>query len=283
VARLTATEVASAGGDPADGDNRRLSQDVRLSYGKVKLLIMSHSERVTTTRSRESLCRWAYVHGVSTRKVDDLVKALGGAGGVSKSEVSRICAELDGDLEAFRTRALEGEFPYVFADATCVKARVRGRVVSRAVVVATGVRADGTREVLGIDIGDSEAGAFWTAFFRSLRARGLSGVALVISDHHAGLKAAIAAVFVGASWQRCRVHFVRNALAQVPRGSNEMVAAAIRTIFAQPDAAHVRSQLNEIVAMLRVQFPDVAVMLADAADDLLAFTHFPQAHWRDAC
>lgn len=222
----------------------------------------------------------AYVHGVSTRKVDDLVKALGGAAGISKSEVSRICAELDGDLEAFRTRALDGEFPYLFADATYIKARVQGRVVSRAVVVATGVRCDGTREVLGIDIGDSEAGAFWTAFFRSLRARGLSGVQLVISDHHAGLKAAIAAVFIGASWQRCRVHFVRNALARVPKGSTEMVAAAIRTIFAQPDAAHVRSQLNEIVTMLRGQFPDVAVLLADAAEDLLAFSHFPQAHWR---
>jgi transposase-like protein len=222
----------------------------------------------------------AYVHGVSTRKVDDLVKALGAASGISKSEVSRICAELDGDLEAFRTRRLEGEFPYVFADATYVKARVRGRVVSRAVVVATGVRSDGTREVLGIDIGDSEDGAFWTAFFRSLRARGLSGVQLVISDHHLGLKAAIAAVFVGAGWQRCRVHFVRNALARVPKGSTEMVAAAIRTIFAQPDATHVRSQLAEIVGMLRTQFPDVAAMLADAAEDLLAFATFPQAHWR---
>ena len=222
----------------------------------------------------------AYVHGVSTRKVDDLVKALGGASGISKSEVSRICAELDGDLEAFRTRPLEGEFPYVFADATYIKARVRGRVVSRAVVVATGVRSDGTREVLGIDIGDSEAGPFWTAFFRSLRARGLTGVQLVISDHHSGLKAAIEASFIGASWQRCRVHFVRNALARVPRGSTEMVAAAIRTIFAQPDATHVRSQLTEIVGMLRSQFPDVATMLADAAEDLLAFSHFPQAHWR---
>jgi putative transposase len=205
---------------------------------------------------------------------------LGAASGISKSEVSRICAELDADLEAFRTRPLEGEFPYVFADATYIKARVRGRVVSRAVVVATGVKADGTREVLGIDIGDSEAGPFWQAFLRGLRARGLAGVQLVISDHHAGLKAAIEASFIGASWQRCRVHFVRNALARVPRGSTEMVAAAIRTIFAQPDATHVRNQLLEIVGMLRPQFPDVADLLADAAEDLLAFSHFPQAHWR---
>jgi transposase-like protein len=222
----------------------------------------------------------AYVHGVSTRKVDDLVKALGAASGISKSEVSRICAELDGDLEAFRCRPLEGEFPYVFVDATYIKARVRGRVVSRAVVIATGVRADGGREVLGVDIGDSEAGPFWQAFFRSLKARGLAGVQLVISDHHAGLRAAIDASFIGASWQRCRVHFMRNVLARVPKASTEMVAAAIRTIFAQPDAAHVRSQLAEITTMLNGQFPDVAAMLADAAEDLLAFAAFPQAHWR---
>ena len=151
----------------------------------------------------------AWVHGVSTRKVDDLVKALGATSGISKSEVSRICAELDRDLEAFRTRKLEGTFPYVFCDATYVKARVRGRVVSRAVVVATGVSATGDREVLGVEVGDSEDGAFWTSFLRSLRARGLSGVRLVVSDHHLGLKAPIAKIFVGASWQRCRVHFKR--------------------------------------------------------------------------
>jgi len=222
----------------------------------------------------------AWVHGVSTRKVDDLVKALGVDAGISKSEVSRICAELDRDLEAFRTRRLEGEFPYVFCDATYVKARIKGRVVSRAVVIATGITATGDREVLGIDVGDSEDGAFWTAFLRSLRARGLTGVKLVISDHHLGLKAAIAAVFIGASWQRCRVHFMRNVLARVPKASAEMVAAAIRTIFAQPDAAHVRAQLDEVVRMLHPQFPDVALMLEDAADDILAFTAFPIAHWR---
>lgn len=222
----------------------------------------------------------AWVQGVSTRKVDDLVKALGAGSGISKSEVSRICADLDGDLEAFRTRRLDGEFPYVFADATYVKARVKGRVVSRAVVVATGVKATGDREVLGVEVGDSEDGAFWTAFLRSLRARGLSGVQLVISDHHLGLKQAIGSVFIGSAWQRCRVHFMRNALARVPKSSAEMVAASIRTVFAQPDAAHVRSQLGEIAGMLRTQFPDVAAMLIDAAEDLLAFCHFPVAHWR---
>ena len=223
----------------------------------------------------------AWVHGVSTRKVDDLVKALGVASGISKSEVSRICAELDRDLEAFRNRPLDHvEFPYVFADATYVKARVNGRVVSRAVVIAVGVTATGDREVLGVEVGDSEDGAFWTAFFRGLRARGLSGVQLVISDHHLGLKAAIASVFIGSSWQRCRVHFMRNVLARVPKASAEMVAAAVRTVFAQPDAHHVRRQLDEVVHMLSGKFPDVAAMLADAAPDLLAFTEFPQAHWR---
>jgi putative transposase len=223
----------------------------------------------------------AYVHGISTRKVDDLVKALGAASGISKSEVSRICAELDRDLDAFRARPLDhAGFPYVFVDATYLKGRVRGRVVSRAVVIATGVTATGDREVLGIDVGDSEDGAFWTAFLRGLRARGLGGVQLVISDHHLGLKTAIGAVFVGAAWQRCRVHFMRNVLARVPKASAEMVAAAIRTIFAQPDADHVRAQLDEVARMLDSQFPDVAAMLRDATEDLLAFTGFPVAHWR---
>jgi transposase-like protein len=223
----------------------------------------------------------AYVHGISTRKVDDLVKALGAASGISKSEVSRICAELDRDLDAFRARPLDHVgFPYVFVDATYLKGRVRGRVVSRAVVIATGVTATGDREVLGVDVGDSEDGAFWTAFLRGLRARGLGGVQLVISDHHLGLKTAIGAVFVGAGWQRCRVHFMRNVLARVPKASSDMVAAAIRTIFAQPDGGHVRSQLDEVARMLEGKFPDVAEMLRDATEDLLAFTGFPIAHWR---
>jgi len=160
----------------------------------------------------------AYVHGTSTRKVDDLVKALGVDAGISKSEVSRICGELDHEVAAFRSRSLSHiAFPYLFVDATYLKARVDGRVVSRAVVIATGVTADGGREVLGLDVGDSEDGAFWTAFLRSLKARGLRGVQLVISDAHTGLKAAIAAVMAGAGWQRCRVHFLRNVLARVPK------------------------------------------------------------------
>ena len=223
----------------------------------------------------------AYVHGTSTRKVDDLVKALGVDAGISKSEVSRICAELDGEVAAFRSRSLgHTSFPYLFLDATYLKARVDGRVVSRAVVIATGVTADGGREVLGLDVGDSEDGAFWTAFLRSLKARGLLGVQLVVSDAHTGLKQAISAVMAGASWQRCRVHFLRNVLARVPRGSAEMVAAAIRTIFAQPTGAEVIEQLDKVAAMLQPKFPRVAAMLVDAREDLTAFTSFPVAHWR---
>jgi putative transposase len=177
----------------------------------------------------------------STRKVDDLVRALGADTGISKSEVSRICADLDEEVGAFRDRSLaETPFPYVFLDATYCKARVNRRVVSQAVVIATGVAADGHREVLGCAVGDSEDGAFWTAFLRTLKARGLTGTQLVISDAHTGLKQAIVAVLLGAAWQRCRVHFMRNVLAPVPKGNAEMVAAAIRTIFAQPDAEHVR-------------------------------------------
>ena len=160
------------------------------------------------------------------------------------------------------------------------KARVNRRVVSQAVVIATGVAADGHREVLGFAVGDSEDGAFWTAFLRSLKARGLAGTQLVISDAHTGLKQAISAVLIGASWQRCRVHFMRNVLARVPKGNAEMVAAAIRTVFAQPDAEHVHSQLDVIAGMLGRQFPQVEAMLREAAEDLLAFTAFPTAHWK---
>ena len=223
----------------------------------------------------------AYVHGVSTRKVDDLVMALGVGAGISKSEVSRICVQLDEEMNAFRTRPLSHlGFPYLLCDATYVKARVGGRVVSRAVVIATGVAEDASREVLGIAIGDSEDAAFWTEFLQSLRGRGLHGVQLVISDSHLGLKAAIAKVFPGASWQRCRVHFMRNALVKVPKNHQQMVAAMIRTIFAQPDAEHVERQLKEVAATLKHQFPAVSDMLLDAGEDITAFRHFPVSHWQ---
>ncbi|TFD11652.1 IS256 family transposase [Cryobacterium sp. TMT1-2-2] len=221
----------------------------------------------------------AYLHGVSTRKVDDLVKALGADTGISKSEVSRICADLDGEVAAFRDLGETG-YPYVFLDATYCKARVNHRVISQAMVVAIGVASDGRREVLGFDVGDSENEVFWTGFLRSLRARGLDGVKLVISDAHTGLKKAISTVFQGASWQRCRVHFMRNVLSIVPRASQEVVASMIRTIFAQPDAKHVQAQFDEVVRVLTPSHPKVAQMLQDAREDILAFCGFPPKHWR---
>ena len=223
----------------------------------------------------------AYVHGTSTRKVDDLVRALGIDSGVSKSTVSRICRQLDDTVNAFRGRSLaHTTFPYVFLDATYVKARVDGRVVSRAVVIAFGVAADGSREVLGLDVGDGEDETFWTAFLRSLRKRGLAGVRLVISDAHEGLKAAVSRVLNGAGWQRCRVHFARNILARVGKAHGEMVAATIRTIFAQPDATAARAHLRQVADTLAGRFPDVADALCDAEADLLAYADFPRAHWR---
>jgi len=222
----------------------------------------------------------AYLHGVSTRKVDDLVKALGANTGISKSEVSRICAGLDEQVAVFRPRDLASvDYPYVFLDATYCKARVNHRVVSQA-VVAVGVAADGRREVLGFDVGDTENEGFWTGFLRSLKSRGLGGVALVMSDAHSGLKKAISTVFQGSSWQRCRVHFMRNVLSAVPKGSQDMVASIIRTVFAQPDAEHVSTQFDEVTRMLQRSHPKVATMLDEARHDLLAFACFPQRHWR---
>jgi len=222
----------------------------------------------------------AYVEGVSTRRVDDLVIAMGGTG-ISKSEVSRICAELDTEVAAFRTRPLDEQaFPYVFLDATYCKARVNKRVVSQAVVIATGVSADGRREVLGSAVGDSETEAFWTAFLRDLRDRGLAGVQLVISDSHRGLTNAVATVLQGSTWQRCRVHFMRNALAKVTKGHAELVAATIRTIFAQPTADLARAHVDTVAGMLEGQFPAVADPLRDAKEALTAYADFPHAHWR---
>ncbi|WP_327411484.1 IS256 family transposase [Streptomyces sp. NBC_01233] len=223
----------------------------------------------------------AYVHGVSTRSVDDLVKALGADTGISKSEVSRICADLDEPLTAFRTRPLDHtRFPYMYLDATYCKARVNHQIVSRAVVVATGITEDGGREVLGVMVGDSETEAFWAEFLRSLRERGLTGVRLVLSDSHSGLVKAIRKVMLGAAWQRCRVHFLRNVFAVIPKEATEMVAATIRTVFAQPTQDAVRTQLDTVAEMLGKQFPKVKQMLLDAKDDLTAFAAFPERHWK---
>jgi transposase-like protein len=235
--------------------------------------------RKRAERALVGVIREAYVQGVSTRRVDDLVKALG-LEGISKSQVSRLCEELDAEVERFRTRRLEGSYPYVWVDATFLKVRDGGRVVSLAVVIAVGVNAEGQREILGVDVGPSEDGAFWLAFLRSLVARGLRGVQLVTSDSHQGLKGAIAAVLQGASWQRCRTHFMRNALGLVPKGAQPMVAATIRTVFVQPDAAGARETWRKVADGFRGRFPRLAQLLDDAEDEVLAYLAFPPEHWR---
>jgi putative transposase len=235
--------------------------------------------RKRAERALVAVVQEAYVQGVSTRRVDDLVQALGMTG-ISKSQVSRLCQALDAEVERFRTRRLEGPYPYVWLDATFVKVREQSRVVSMAVVVAIGVRASGEREVLGLDVGPSEDGAFWLQFLRSLVARGLGGVKLVISDAHQGLKGAIAAVLQGAGWQRCRVHFVRNALALVPKTAAQMVAATIRTVFVQPDAQTAREQWRRVADSFRGRFPRLAALLDEAEVDVLTYLAFPPEHWR---
>jgi len=231
-------------------------------------------------RALSAVVQEAYVHGISTRKVDELVKALG-MGGISKSQVSRLCEELDEEVERFRNRPLEGAYPYVWVDATYVKSRQDGRVVSVAVVIAVGVKGDtGEREVLGLDVGPSEDGAFWTAFLRSLVARGLSGVRLVTSDAHRGLKSAIEKVLQGASWQRCRVHFMRNALSLVPKAAQQMVGATIRTVFAQPDGESAREQWRRVADGFRPRFPKLAELMDGAEEDVLAYAAFPSEHWQ---
>lgn len=222
----------------------------------------------------------AYVHGVSTRKVDDLVAALGGCS-ISKSEVSRICAQLDAELAAFRERSLadEGEVPYVWFDATYEKVREAGRVVSMATVIAIGVRRSGERAVLGVAVGPSESESFWLEFSRSLLARGLRGVRLVISDAHLGLRAAIAACFAGATWQRCKVHFLRNAGALVGRRDAPAVLAVLKTIFLQPTPEDAREAVRRALELLEPKHPRVAQLLRDAEADVLAYLAFPREHW----
>jgi putative transposase len=220
----------------------------------------------------------AYVKGVSTRKVDDLVQALG-LSGVDKSKVSRIAKGLDELVQDFRHRPLEDEYPYVWLDALYLKVRQNHRVVSLAVVVAVGVTQEGGRTILGFDVGASEEQAFWLQFLRSLVKRGLKGVHLVISDAHEGLKAAINTVFAGASWQRCRVHFVRNVLAHIPKGDKAMMAAAVRTIFAQPDRKAAGHQLRYVAETISTRWTKASHLLLNAEEDVLAFMAFPRAHW----
>jgi putative transposase len=225
----------------------------------------------------------AYVNGVSTRAVDDLVAALGIESGISKSEVSRICAGLDETVAAFRSRPLHHTtFPYLFLDATYLHVRrtgASGQVTSMAVVIATGVTATGGREVLGVDVGDSEDEVFWRSFLRSLKERGLQGTQLVISDQHSGLVAALRRILQGASHQRCRVHFARNLLALVPKSHKDMVAAVFRTIFAQPDAATVAATWDSVRDQLAAAFPKIGPLMEEAKTEVLAFTAFPRSHW----
>lgn len=219
----------------------------------------------------------AYVQGVSTRNVDDLVKAMG-ASGVSKSQVSRLCIEIDGKVKAFLERPLEGDWPYLWLDATYVKVRQNGRIVSVAVIIAVGVNGDGRREVLGLEIGASEAEPFWTGFLRKLARRGLRGVKLVVSDAHEGIKAAVSKVF-SATWQRCRVHFMRNALAHAGKSGRRVVSAFIGTAFAQDDAASAKAQWRKVGDQLRPKLPKLAKLMDDAEADVLAYMDFPKEHW----
>ncbi len=218
----------------------------------------------------------AYVHGVSTRSVDDLVKAMG-MSGISKSQVSRLCEEIDVKVKAFLGRPIEGDWLYLWIDATYVKVRQAGRIVSVAVIVAVGVNADGRREILGLDIGASEAETFWTAFLRKLARRGLRGVKLVISDAHEGIKAAVSKVF-NATWQRCRVHFMRNVLAHAGKSGRRVVSAFIGTAFAQDDAEAARMQWRRVADQLRPKLPKLAAFLDDAEVDVLAYMSFPPPH-----
>ena len=218
----------------------------------------------------------AYVHGVSTRSVDELVRAMGMTG-ISKSQVSRLCGEIDDKVAVFLSRPLEGDWPYLWLDATYVKVREQGRIVSVAVIVAVAVNGDGRREVLGISIGVSEAETFWTDFLRSLARRGLRGVKLVISDAHEGLKAAVSKV-LHASWQRCRVHFMRNVLAYAGKQGRRVVAAFIGTAFVQDDAEAARAQWRQVADQLRPKVPKLAALMDDAEADVLAFMSFPKDH-----
>ena len=219
----------------------------------------------------------AYVHGVSTRSVDDLVRALG-MDGISRSQVSRLCEEIDEKVKPFLGRPIEGDWPYVWLDATYLRVRRGGRIVSVAVAIAIGVNGDGRREVLGVDICPSEAETFWDEFLRKLARRGLRGVKLVISDAHEGLKAAIAKV-LGASWQRCRVHFMRNALAHASKNGRRVVSAFIATAFAQTTADAAGKQWRNVADQLRAKLPRLAALLDEAEVDVLAFMDFPREHW----
>jgi putative transposase len=232
--------------------------------------------RRTGEKALAAVIQEAYIQGVSTRSVDELVQAMGMTG-ISKSQVSRLCSEIDERVHAFLDRPIEGDWPYLWIDATYVKSREAGRIVSKAVIIAIAVNTDGVREVLGMAVGPSEAEPFWTDFLRSLTRRGLRGVKLVISDAHEGLKAAAAKV-LGATWQRCKVHFLRNALAHAGKGQRQMVLAAINTAFAQDSFESSSQQWRVVADQLRDKFPKLADLMDNAEADVLAFMSFPKAH-----
>jgi putative transposase len=233
--------------------------------------------RRTAEKALTAVIQEAYVQGISTRAVDDLVKAMGGSG-ISKSQVSRLCEEIDERVNAFLSRPIEGAWPYLWIDATYLKVREAGRIVSLAVIVAVGVNTDGRREVLGVATGASEAEPFWKAFLRSLADRGLRGVKLVIADDHKGLRAAAAKVF-SATHQRCRVHWLRNALAHVPPKQRPAAVAMLKTIFAQDTAEAAHAQWRQVADALRERFPRLAELMDGARDDVLAYMTFPREHW----
>lgn len=264
-----------------DWDTRvgRLALEIpKLRKGTYFPSLLEHRKR--SEQALLSVVQEAYVHGVSTRKVDELVKAMG-IDGISKSEVSRVCQELDSGVKAFRERRLEtAKYPYVWLDATFPKVREGGHVVGMALVIAIGVKESGEREVLGVDIGLSEDGAFWTSFLRSLISRGLHGVKMCISDAHEGLRQAIASVFIGSSWQRCRVHVMRNILSQVPRKSQAMASALIKTIFAQENRKAAQACAASVVLTLQDRFPKAANVLQRSVEDVLTYMDFPSEHWK---
>jgi transposase-like protein len=221
----------------------------------------------------------AYVHGVSTRKVDDLVKALG-ARGMSKSEVSRLCQVLDEEVEAFRRRKLDREYPYLWLDALYIKVREGKHVVSKAVLIAYAVSEFGEREVVGVEVADGEMEDAWRSFLGGLVERGLRGVRLVVSDAHSGLRKAIRGTWSGAVWQRCTVHFMRNVLARVPRAAQGFVAAALKNIFSQPTRDEARMALRKAVELLQAKHPSAAALVEEAEEDVLGYMSFPDKHWR---
>ena len=294
---IEAELTATIGAAPGERSDNRIAQrnghrpkllttpagDVDLALPKLRQ--GSFFPELLEPRRRIDKALWAvimtaYITGTSTRKVDDLVKALGCDTGVSKSTVSRICKQIDADVHVLRTRRLDHQpFAYVWLDAPYVHVRENRHVVSKAAVIATGLRADGNREVLGVDIGDSETEVFWTESLGSLRDRGLAGVKLVISDAHAGLVAAIRTKFQGATWQRCRVHAMRNMMSAAPHQQRQVISALIRTIFAQPDHTTASAQLRLVVDQLEPLAPKVAALLEGMETDLLAYSGFPKTHW----